>query len=385
MSSSDKTIRVKKMPVIKEVLSRPNNGKPPAGPHKSYRIRDMSNGLLQKRKVTFVGVENKSLSRTSSMSSISLNRDPYLRSQTAPPRNYNEDLEAERAILMKNIIVRPRSVSPSVGMNGPIVETAYERSFRAVPTVVVPGYGQYGMAKIHLQMPDIIRPGLTKTLALSYSTSAVQHNMRLVEDAGKHSQRKVRAQNELVRRIEHRLSNLKRNKEAFFKAKMDEIMKKIEEDERADVLISADVKKKKSEDYMTKAERKVVRNDRIKTRTALMHYRTANFLRELDEDHIETMKEQVQYCRSKISDSATDRLQRRLSNEISNGAEGHSSSETKRSLMLRPSTSSSSDAAQEQPVQSETHKRRMLVRRMSRDGFDKELLRRLSKLSIKDN
>ena len=370
--------------MIKEIVSRPNIGKPPAGPHKSYRIRDMNNGL-QKRKVTFVGVENKSLSRTSSMSSISLDRDPYHRSQTAPPSNYNEDLEAERAILMKNIIVRPRSVSPSVGINGePIVETAYEKSFRAVPTVVIPGYGQYGMAKIHLQMPDIIRPGLTRTLALSYSTSAVHHNIRLVEDAGKASQRKIRAQNQLVRRIENRLSNLQRNKEAFFRAKMEEIMKKVEEDERADVLISADVKKKKSEDYMTKAERKVVRQDRIKTRTALMHYRTANFLRELDDDHMQKMKEEVQYVRSKLSGSATDGLQSRLNNEISNDARGQSSNETNKSLMLRPSTSNA-DVTQEQPAQSESHKRRMLVRRMSRDGFDKDILRRLSKLAIKDN
>ena len=197
-----------------------------------------------------------------------------------------------------NLTLRSKSVSPTFVRRS---STPLQIKRSQTPTVHIPPRGQYGMGKIFLQMPDIVKPGLTRTLSLSYSTSALNHNSRLLtEDVDTKAQRKERAQSSLVKRIETRLETMKKRKEAFMQAKEEEERKRKEEEENFEAVKSTDklLDKKKSEKFMTVAERKQVRKERIHTRTSLMHYRTAHYLRKFDENHMKRLKSQVRYSRT---------------------------------------------------------------------------------------
>ena len=199
---------------------------------------------------------------------------------------------------IRNLTLRSKSVSPAFARRS---STPLQIKRSQTPTVHIPPRGQHGMGKIFLQMPDIVKPGLTRTLSLSYSTSALNHNSRLLaEDVDTKPQRRERAQSSLVKRIETRLETLKKKKEAFLQAKEEEERKLKEEEENFLAVKSTDklLDKKKSEKCMTGAERKQVRKERIHVRTSLMHYRTANYLRRFDEKHIKKLKSQVRYSRT---------------------------------------------------------------------------------------
>ena len=210
--------------------------------------------------------------------------------------NNTDDDEVTNGI--RNLTLRSKSVSPTLARRS---STPLQIKRSQTPIVHIPPRGQQGMGKIFLQMPDIVKPGLTRTLSLSYSTSALNHNSRLLtEDVDTKAQRRERAQSSLVKRIETRLETLKKKKEAFMRAKEEEERKLKEEEENSHAVKSTNklLDRKKSEAFMTGAERKQVRKERIHVRTSLMHYRTANYLRKFDEQHIKKLKSQVRYSRT---------------------------------------------------------------------------------------
>ena len=258
-----------------------------------------------KRKVTFREAGQPSLNRNQNLlTRLAAHRLKDKLSQAPRPASvsfynglYNdEDDEVTNGI--ENLTLRSKSVSPAfVRRSSTPVQIKRSRT----PTVHIPPHGQYGMGKIFLQMPDIVKPGLTKTLSLSYSTSALNHNSRLLtEEVDTKAQRRERAQSSLVKRIETRLETMKKRKEAFMQAREEEERKLQEEEENFEAVKNTEklLDKKKSEKFMTVAERKQVRKERIHVRTSLMHYRTANYLRKFDEKHMKRLKSEVRYSRT---------------------------------------------------------------------------------------
>ena len=198
---------------------------------------------------------------------------------------------------MRNLSLRPKSASPALlrRCDSPLHARRAE-----TPIILIPPSGQYGMGKICLRMPGIIRPGSTKTLSLSYSTSALNHNSRLLtEDIDMNAKRRDQAQSTLVRRIEKRLNTLKQNKEAFMKALDEEERRRKEEEHNVDAIKRTDnlLKRRKLEAFMTIGERKQARKERIRVRTSLINYRTANYLKRFDDKHITRLKGKVRYSR----------------------------------------------------------------------------------------
>ena len=262
---------------------------------------EFNSSLSSKRKVTFGESSRPPLGRDKNLLARLATRrlknklQPMHRPASVVPisNNLNEDDELSSG--MRNLTLRSKSVSPALFRRS---NTPLQIKRSQTPTVLIPSSGQHGMGKIYLQMPDIIRPGLTRTLSLSYSTSSLNHNSRLMtEKVDTKVYRKERAQTLLVRRIETRLETLKRKREAFIKAREEEQRKNNEEEEavkRTDKLLD----KKKSENFMTVAEREQMRKERIHLRTSLMHYRTANYLRNFDANYIKKLKSQVRYSRT---------------------------------------------------------------------------------------
>lgn len=140
-------------------------------------------------------------------------------------------------------------------------------------------YSDLGMGTVFLQMPDIMRDNMSKTLHMSYSSSVLAANPKtLTDDIIRLSLNKGGARYTLVNKIERRLETLQQRRKAYneYMSKKETYKKAFAEkidpfnQLRKPVMTKEEKERfgqKESEKVLTVTERSVERRDRVHIRT----------------------------------------------------------------------------------------------------------------------
>lgn len=197
---------------------------------------------------------------------------------------------------MKSTYSDRRSRAPS---------SANGRRHNMSSNVTLPGTS--GIGQISLQMRDHNNPGLTKTMSMNYSSSALLQNSRILsEELIRASGKKDAMRQAFVRRTERRIKILQKNREQRMKTKSDlERKKRMEEDDdletvyfrRPEATLLAP--STGSTAHLTAGDKKDFRKERIKERTLLLpeNFKTANYLKDFNQEQYKTVNS-ASYLRS---------------------------------------------------------------------------------------
>ncbi len=229
-----------------------------------------SKSSLRCESVTSDQPSSKSSLRCQSVASDQPSSKSSLRCQSvASDRHVRFDVQSE----FQDIAEPPRSSSAPPG-----IRAGDEKEKRPKSSYSQPGGG---LGRIYLQMPDIIRPGASRTLSMTYSNSSLSESTkRLTDDIVKLSLKSGVNRHHVVNNIERRL-NVMRNKKEQYERKITDYQR-VKEDEEGELVVYAtqQLERLAETEHMTASEKYANRKEKIRVRTLMLpeNFRTANYL-----------------------------------------------------------------------------------------------------------